>query len=79
MSKIYDKETNKKDTKNHLGEQLNYYRREHQLSLQELSKITGIDLRHLDNLETGKTNSDIHTLCLLANALGKKLRIDITD
>lgn len=62
-----------------LGEQLIYYRREHNLSLHDLSRMSGIDIRHIDNLEAGKTNSDLKTLCTLAEALGKKIRIDIVD
>lgn len=62
-----------------LGEQLAYYRREHNLTLQNLSSLSGIDIRHIDNLEAGKTNSDLKTLCALARALGKKLRVDIVE
>ncbi len=47
-----------------LGEQLIYYRREHNLSLHDLSRMSGVDIK---------------TLCALAEALGKKIRIDIVD
>ena len=66
-------------TRERLGEQLIYYRREHNLSLHDLSRMSGVDIRHIDNLEAGKTNSDLKTLCALAKALGKKIRIDIVD
>ena len=66
-------------TRERLGEQLIYYRREHNLSLHDLSRMSGVDIRHIDNLEAGKTNSDLKTLCALAEALGKKIRIDIVD
>ena len=42
-------------TRERLGEQLIYYRREHNLSLHDLSRMSGVDIRHIDNLEAGKT------------------------
>ena len=36
-------------TRERLGEQLIYYRREHNLSLHDLSRMSGVDIRHIDN------------------------------
>ena len=79
MSNTSSYETGLKQTREHLGEQLAYFRRKRRLTLHDLSRISGVDIRCIDNLEAGKTDSGIHTLYRLVQALGKKIRIEITD
>lgn len=42
---------------NELGKILKAYRRKQQLSILEMSQITGISINHLSKLENGKINS----------------------
>ncbi len=74
-----DAERSLKETKEHLGEQLTYFRRELHLSIHELSRMSGLKDHYIDNMEIGSTDTNLKTLSTLTTCLGKKIRIEITD
>lgn len=66
-------------TNRRLGEEILYYRREQELSLKELSYRCNIEIEKLDELELTGGDLKLSELERIAKALGKKLRIEITD
>ena len=53
-----------------LGKRIAHYRKERQLTQEELAAITGIPSKHLSNIETGRKVPRIPTLARLAAGLG---------
>lgn len=60
------------------GEELFKLRREHKLSLLELSQKTQISMAKLDLLERGRAKQ-IWLLCKLATFYGKSIKIELTE
>lgn len=53
-----------------IGKQIAYCRKKYKLTQKDLATITGIRLKHLSDIETGRTVPQIHTLTKLAAGLG---------
>lgn len=60
-----------------LAANLRQARQQKRLSLEELSKQTGIRVASLSRLESGKTNPTLRTLMRYAKAVGKELAISL--
>jgi len=60
-----------------IGEKVKAARLEKKVSQQELSRQTGITQKRISSLENGNQNATISTLGRIADALDKKLKIDL--
>ncbi|KZE50865.1 hypothetical protein AV649_15915 [Rossellomorea marisflavi] len=53
----------------YIGRRLRYHRRTQDITIQELSKATGLSINFISSLERGKTNASINKVDILVKAL----------
>ncbi|WP_367023852.1 helix-turn-helix domain-containing protein [Rossellomorea marisflavi] len=53
----------------YVGRRLRYHRRSQDITIQELSKTTGLSINFISSLERGKTNASLNKVEILLKAL----------
>lgn len=60
-----------------IGQRVAQARKESGITLKQLSDATGINKSTINQIELGKQNATIDTLCKIATALGKRITIEL--
>lgn len=60
-----------------IGEQIRKFRKEKELTQEQLARIVQMDRGKLSKIESGQANITIETLVKISAALGKKIQIVI--
>lgn len=62
-----------------LGRNVDYYRRAAKLTQEELAARIGMGQYYISGLEAGKRNPTLETMCLIADALGIRVKMLLED